>query len=244
MRRLAAALTLVAFAVVVAPAGPGHVAAAAGKPAKLKKNQAWVAPDWDARAIRSIALTPPRSVERNVEAEALTRRMLESALADRAYRYVGSGSIFEALKRDAAEPAYRAAEGAFGGARAIDTTSAHRLHASLGADALLFTNLTNWQRYVVDEHTRGASFTQVAVDVVLYSLADGAIVWRGSFQEKGDGPYNEPQSADAPTRDPGANMVGGKAALEPPAFEEVVEKLMTRVVAALPKPAPKPAGGG
>jgi hypothetical protein len=239
-----AAALVAAFALVAVAVLAPSPAAAADKPAKPKKNQAWVAPDWDARAIRTIAFTPVRSNDHNPESEALVRRFLEAELADRSIRIAGQGAVLEAVKRGGADASLRAAHGAFGRGAPLDTTSARILQGALGNDAILLTNVTNWQRYVVDENTRGQSFTQVAVDVALYALADGAIVWRGSFQEKGDGPYNEPRSADAPTRDPGSNAFGSKGALEPPAFEEVVEKLATRIAATLPKPAAKPAAGG
>jgi hypothetical protein len=241
---LAVSVSLLALA--AAPARAADEAKA--KPAaKLKKNQAWVAPDWEARGIKSIAIAPLGSVERSVEAETIARRGLEGALAGRPYRFRPVSSILEAVKLGKADAAWAAAVAASTKGAPLDSASAGAVRAALGTDGLLLTQVTNWQRYVVDEQTRGASFTQVGVDVLLYSLADGAIVWRGSFLEKGDGPYNEPQSGDRDTRDPSGNLNARRASLEPPAFEEVVEKLMERVAGALPKPAtppaPSPAGG-
>ena len=165
--------------------------------AKLKKNQTWVAPDWEARAIRSIAVAPMRSVDRNAEAEALARKGLEAALAGKPYRFRPAQTFMESVKRGNAEPAWTAASAAAAKSAPFDTTSASTLKTALTSDAVLVATVTNWQRYVVDEQTRGASFTQVGVDLAMYSLADGALVWRGSFVEKGDGPYNEPVSGDA-----------------------------------------------
>lgn len=239
---LALAVAVAFLAVAAAPAQAADEAKAKAKPAaKLRKNQAWVAPDWEARAIKSIAIAPVRSVERNVEAETIARRGLESALADRPYRFRPVSSIMEAVKLEKADAAWAAAVGAATKGAPLDSASTGAVRAALTTDGLLFTQVTHWQRYVVDEQTRGASFTQVGIDAVLYSLADGAVVWRGSFVEKGDGPYNEPQTGDRDTRDPSGNLNARKAALEPPAFEEVVEKLMGRVAGALPKPAPAPA---
>ena len=205
--------------------------------AKLKKNQTWVAPDWEARAIRSIAVAPMRSVDRNAEAEALARKGLEAALAGKPYRFRPAQTFMESVKRGNAEPAWTAASAAAAKSAPFDTTSASTLKTALTSDAVLVATVTNWQRYVVDEQTRGASFTQVGVDLAMYSLADGALVWRGSFVEKGDGPYNEPVSGDATQRDPSGYNSARKAALEPPLYEEVIEKLMTRVASSLPKPA-------
>ncbi len=250
-RRLGAVLlaALVAFAAAGGAAGPARAAEKkAAKQPRLKKNEAWVTPDWEARGIRTIAIAPLRSTERNPEAETLVRRLLESALHERKYRFLGAGSILETVKRGAVEAEYAAAGQSFAREAPLDSASAVALREKLQTDAFLFVNITNWQRYLVDAQTRGASFTQVSVDAVLYSLADGAPVWRGSFQEKGDGPYNEPRaSLGNSDRDPGGNTVGRASALEPPTFEEVVDKLAARLAAALPRPVPAaapPAGGG
>lgn len=242
--RILAAGVTVALAIGLGLASPDVARAAdSGKKdarkAGLKKNQAWVVANWKTRAIRTIAIAPLRSVERKPEAEILARRMLENALADTPYKYLGPGSVMEAIKRSELETAYAAAGDAFSREAPLDSTTARELRERLQTDALLFTNLINWQRSIVDQNTRGASFTQVAVDVVLYSFADGAIVWQGSFQEKGDGPYNEPRLREGgDVRDPGGNSVARAGSLDPPSFEEVVDKLMLRVAAALPKPAP------
>lgn len=205
--------------------------------AKLKKNQVWVTPDWEARAIRSIAIAPLRSVERDAAAEALARRGLEAALAGKAYRFRPAGTVPDLVQRARADAAWAAAAAAAGKGAPLDSASARALREALSADAVFFSSVTNWQRYIVDEQTRGASFTQVGLDAALYSLTDGAIVWRGNFVEKGDGPYNEPLGGEGSTRDPSGYATGRRAVLEPPAYEEVVQKLMNRVTTALPRPA-------
>ena len=241
-RSLALALGLVLAA--VAPAAPAADAPAAAKPAaRLKKNQVWVAPDWEARGIRSMAIAPLRSVERNVEAEAMARRGMEGAFHARGIRFRGAGSILESVQRSRADAAWAAAVAAAAKGAPLDSASAAALKEALSSDALLFASLTSWQRSIVDEQTRGSSFTQVGLEATMYSLADGAVVWRGHFVEKGDGPYNEPPTGDAATRDP-SGYSGRRAALEPPGYEEVVEKLMIRVAAALPKSASAAAAKG
>ena len=236
----ARALGALVLATALVVAVPFVLAADAAKDkpiAKLKKNQSWVAPDWDARAIRSIAIAPLRSVERNLEAETLARRGLEAALAGRPYRFRGADTFLEAVKTGKADEAWALAVAAATRGAPLDSATVPSLRAALSTDAILVASITNWQRYVVDEQTRGASFTQVGVEITLYSLADGLPVWRAHFVEKGDGPYNEPQGGDATSRDPSGYNAGRKAALEPPAYEVVIEKLMSRVAGALPKPA-------
>ena len=237
MKRRAIAVLLLAVVASAFAARPGFTADDAKAAARLKKNQAWVVPDWEARAIRSIAISPVRSLDKNTESETISRRGLEAALAGKPYRFRPASSFMESVKLGGAEAAWTAATSAAGRNAPIDTASARALRTALSTDAVLVATVTNWQRYVVDEQTRGASFTQVGVDVTMYGLADGALVWRGSFVEKGDGPYNEPAGGDATQRDPSGYNTGRKATLEPPRYEEVVEKLMTRLATSLPRPA-------
>ncbi len=240
--RALAFLAVIACAapLVLAPASPAS-AADEKKPTpttKLKKNQAVLADDWAQRGIRSIGVMPARALDGDEQALSLTRRALENALAERGFKLLGGGSILATADRGDATPAIEAATKAFDAGAILDTTSTTALRRALGTDALLLTNLRQWKRYVVDEYTRGASFTEVGIEVGMFSLTDGQIVWRGSFLEKMDGPYNEPQRGDQDIRDPGRNSKS-TAALEPPLFEEVLDKLMLRVAGTLPKPVAK-----
>jgi len=170
----------------------------------------------------------------------LPRRALENALAERGFKLLPGGSILATADRGGATAAIDAATKAFDAGAMLDTTSTAALRRALGTDALLLTNLRQWKRYVVDEYTRGASFTEVGIDAGMFSLVDGQAIWRGSFLEKMDGPYNEPQRGDQDVRDPGRNSKA-TAALEPPLYEEVLDKLMLRVAGTLPKPVAAPA---
>jgi len=234
-----------AAGLVLATLGAPLAATAAdeAKPAKktkLKKNEAIVSPAWAARGVKSIAVAPIRLVEGDEQAMKLTRNAIETALYDRGFKVFPSGSVLPSVERDGAKPAFAAATKAFDDGAALDSASARALGASLHTDAILFVNVTQWTRYVVDEYTRGASFTQVGIEGGVLSLADGGVLWRGSFLEKLDGPYNEPQRGDLDARDPGRNSQK-KAELEPPLYEEVLDKLMLRTTGTMPKPPAAPA---
>lgn len=243
-RRLALALALACMTPSLPVGSTVALAADPAKPAKKakpRKNQAVVAEDWAARNIRSIAMMPVVSLDGDEQARNLTRSAIENALADRGYKLLPAGSVRSTADRGDATPALAAVAKSFHEESPLDSVSAAALHGALRTDVILCTNLTQWKRYVVDPFTRGASFTQVAFDGALFSLVDGKALWRGSFQEKLDGPYNEPQRGDQDMRDPGQNAKP-QAALEPPLYEEVLDKLMLRATATMPKPAPAPAG--
>ncbi len=244
MIRVARSFALVLALACVAPLFPSasSLASAADEPkpakkTKLKKNQAIVAEDWAERNIRSIAMMPIEAIEGDEQARSLTRAAIENALAGRGYKLLPAGSVRSTADRGDATPAVAAATKAFHDEVPLDSVSAVALHGALRTDVILLTNLTQWKRYIVDPFTRGASFTQVGFDGVLFSLIDGAVLWRGNFIEKMDGPYSEPQRGDQDVRDPGQNAKQ-QAALEPPLYEEVLDKLMLRALGTMPKPTP------
>jgi hypothetical protein len=244
MRRRVAVLALVALAsctaaLALAPSAKRAVAAKAEeKPAKLKKNQAWVAPDFAAHGVRSIAFAPVSSFDRNPEAEKYVQQMIEPGFAQLKYRFIGQAQTMDRVRRGEVVKALEALHASYLAGATLDTAQARVIAEQVGADALLFSHVSQWQRYVVDEQTRGQSFTQLGVDMALYSLKDGRPLWRGNFQEKGDGPYHDPNVAPPVDRDPGGNAVGRKAQLEPPSYPEVLEKLVGRAVKSLPPPPP------
>lgn len=209
------------------------------KPAKLKKNQAYVAPDFAARGIKRIALAPPTAIENSKPEEV-------EKLATQAF-----GAAFQSLGYQIVPPTYLREQGAKGevndelaslyksflaGGGSLDTVAAHAVALKIPVDAILYSHMTTWQRVLIDPYTRGQSFTQLGGDMALYSLADGAVLWRGAFQEKMDGPYNEPMGGDAAQIDPSGNAAKA-ARLEPPGFPEVLQKLAQRAAGTMPKAA-------
>jgi len=216
-------------------------AADAKAAAKVKKNQAWVAPDFASYGVITIGMAPVSSIDHVEDNEKLFKNAIETGFGLLpGYKLQASSWFMDGVRRAGAAPALAVIEKtAFAGMPA-DSVSLAALQGKVQVQAVLFSRLSNWTRQVVDANTRGQSFTQVGGDFVLVSLKNGAVLWRGSFLEKGDGPYNDPNIADVTERDAGGNSTAKQAQLEPPSYREVLEKLASRVSATLPK-APAPA---
>jgi hypothetical protein len=239
--RMALALLGVTLALAAAPRA-GHAAdTKAAKPAKIKKNQAWVAPTFAAYGITTIGMAPVTSIDHVEENEKQFRNAVETGfgILD-GYKLQGSSWFMESVRKAGAVPALTAMEKAALAGAPTDSATLATLQGKLQVEAILFSRLSTWTRLVVDPNTRGQSFTQVGGEFALVSLKDGAVVWRGGFLEKGDGPYNDPGSSEAVERDAGGNSTARMSMLEPPSYREVLEKLASRVSATLPK-APQPA---
>ncbi len=236
----AVAITTCALAIALAPLALRTVASAKdeAKPAKLKKNQAWVAPDFATQGVRAIAFAPVSSFDRSPESEKYVQQYVEPGFAQLKYRFVSQATTMDRVRRGEAQKSMDALHAAFLAGEPIDTALTHAVAAQVGTDAMIFTHVTQWQRYVVDAQTRGQSFTQVGVEMTMISLKDGRPLWRGNFQEKGDGPYNDPSTQQVTERDPGGNQQGKRSQLDPPSYPEVLEKLVGRAAKAMPPPPP------
>jgi Ni/Co efflux regulator RcnB len=236
-RLIAVTLLVCALAAPVTRAHAEDAKKTDSKPVKLKKNQAYVAPNLADYKLVSFALAPVTSLDRNVDAEKMVRQASEAAFSGTKYKLQGSSYVMELVRKSGVEPQFNAISKAAAQGAVPDSASLGAVSRQVPAQAILFSNVTQWQRLVVDASTRGQSFTQVGGDFVLVSLKDGTALWRGSFLEKGDGAYNDPNIAETTERDATGQSTARQAQLEPPSYIEVVEKLMTRVAGTLPKPA-------
>jgi len=225
-------VVLLAFAPVAAHA--------ADKAPKAKKNQALVAPNFAEYGIVSIGMAPVTSFDHNEANEREFRNAVEIGFGTlEGYKLQQTSWFIDSVRKAGATNALAAIEKTAFAGTTSDTAALAALQGKVQVDAILFSNLNTWTRQVVDVNTRGQSFTQVGGDFALVSLRNGAVVWRGGFLEKGDGPYNDPNTAEVTERDATGNSTARQAQLEPPSYREVLEKLVNRVRGTLPKPPAK-----
>jgi len=243
MKPRAALIRLVLGALLVL--GPNVARAAEIKPPKVKRNQAYVAPDFASYGVITIGMAPVSSFDQVAENEKLFRQAVESGFGNMdGYKFQAMSYFIDEVRKGGVTTQLAAIEKAGLAGLPSDTAAVDAVALKTNVQAVLFSRLTTWQRLVVDPNTRGQSFTQVGAEFALVSLKDGVVLWRGSFQEKGDGPYNDPNAGEVTERDATGNSVAKQAQLEPPSFIEELEKLISRVSATLPKapaPAAKPA---
>ena len=225
-------VVLLAFAPVAAHA--------ADKAPKAKKNQAQVAPNFAEYGIVSIGMAPVSSFDHNEANEREFRNAVETGFGTLpGYQLQQTSWFIDSVRKAGANNALAALEKSALAGAPSDTLAIAALQGKVQVDAVLFSRLGTWTRQVVDVNTRGQSFTQVGADFAMVSLKDGAIVWRGNFLEKGDGPYNDPNTAEVTERDATGNSTARQAQLEPPSYREVLEKLVNRTRGTLPKPPAK-----
>src|SRR5438105_305780 len=221
---------LAAVAVAVGQVAAFHAPAGAADAKAGKKNQAYVNPKFADFGVRAIGLLPITSINRDLEAEKVVRNALEAGLQPLGYRFLSSTQTLDLARRAGFADALLAMRPALLAGTPPDSATLARAGTVLGLDALLVANLTTYDRYVVDPSVRGQSFTQIGVNVALVSTRDGAVLWRGAFLQKAEGPYNDPSGAYQRDEDAGGLSGHGRSTvgLEPPPYPDVAAALMPK----------------
>jgi hypothetical protein len=121
----------------------------------------------------------------------------------------------------------------------VDPAHAKELCEALAVDALLFADISTWEREQVDWTSEGRSFTQVGISIRIVDAEDGRMVWNArdsrlkeseQYEYSDTGLYTEGLSGeDQVARTDRA----GSLSPEPPRFEEVSEEVIQVLVAGL-----------
>jgi hypothetical protein len=164
----------------------------------------------------------------------------ERALAPVGYRFL-SQSLFRSTARAAgADSAIGRLASSWRTRGELDSTALKAVGATGVVDAVLVSMVTVWDRSTIDPSVAGQSMTQIGLRMALYSTRTGELLWRDTFMEKGEGPYNNPGEANVT----GMSRTGltpsaqTYTALDPPTYDDVAVKLEKKIRTGFP-PVPK-----
>jgi hypothetical protein len=223
--------------------------ASAGKP----KSDGYLHPQYASFQVRSIgvlplvtlaAITPQRREDDPIQ---IVRSHVERALAPTGYRFMEESQLRAATRATGADSLLRALETSWRKSGVLDSTALKATGQARVVDAMLGVMVTTWERNTIAYDVVGQSITQIAVLLALYSTRTGELLWRDSFLEKGEGPYNNPDEGGSNVTGVASGALGTSArtstSLEPPSFDEVATKLEQRIQRGFPPP-PKSAPKG
>lgn len=232
-------MRVLAFALVLALAGAGIGQAAKG-PRTI--DQVWTHHDFARFNVRSVAMLPPATFDHNLEAEKLVQVEWGRQFAGAGYRWVSATTARDQLRASAGGDSIlkRVSLSVLGDGR-IDSLIAPQLCARLRTNALLTVRVDQWtQIAIAPEQSGKASTTMQLVAAMVDST--GRLLWRISGSESAEGVYVEPiegvteASGSAITRSTGLH--GSTAAGAPPAYVDVLDRLLARWAKLFPaKPA-------
>ena len=245
-RLIVAALAVPVVLAALAPVAPA---------AKKGKTERFLHKDYASFEVQSIGVMPLAFLvqvnlrEQEEDPVEVVRRQVERAIRPSGYKFTDARSFQTAAKTAGAAGAWSALDAKWRTSGELDSTSLKALGAAKLADAILAGMVTTWNRMTIDPGVAGQSITEVGMVTALYSTRTGELLWRDSYLEKGEGPYNNPGSGYV-TGVQGSslgNTARTSTALDPPSYDEIMQKVGKRLEKTFPpasKVAPKPAPGG
>ncbi len=213
------ALVLLALAVLVA----SPVLAAKEKTRDLVVQS----PDFAAHAVRSIAMLPIATFDRNTTAERLVGTLWAQKLAGTGYRWISPGTTREMIASALGDSVVKAVQQQVLKNARVDSTAAPLLCARLRTNAVMSVRVDQWEQQPVLWNQSGRSMTSIQLKAALVD-SSGALLWSISGAETAEGQYHDPSAN--PISVSSSNLenqpVTGEGA--PPQFEEVLNRLLVR----------------
>lgn len=231
-----AALALAVLAVAALPALP----ALAAREKTNRGDLFFAVPDFAAYGVKSIAMLPVTSYDKNTKAEQMVTGLLGQQLKDTGYRWVSAPTAKAMLHVTLGDSVLKLVNDEVLAEGRLDSLRAPLVAARLRTDALLCVRVDLWEQQQILWNQSGKPNTTVRLRAALVD-STGALLWSAASSETGEGPYN----------DPSTNPMGMKAtSLEPtpltgqagpPEFRVVLERILLRWAPRFPRPAAAPA---
>ena len=225
---------IAALALAVALLG-ASVAPAARGPRAI--DQVWTRPDFARLGVRGIAMLPPTTFDHNLEAEKVVQTEWGRLFAGTGYRWVSATTTRDQLRAMGGDSLLRAINLAVQEGGRIDSLMAPALCARFRTGALLTVRADQWGQVAIAPEQSGKPTTTIQMQAALVD-STGRLLWRISGSEFAEGVYVEPiegvtqASGSAVTRSTGLH--GSTAAGAPPAYVDVVDRLLARWVKLFP----------
>jgi hypothetical protein len=226
MRRITSGHAALALAALAA----AGVAAAAKGPRTV--DNIWVHPRYPSFDVRSIAMLPPASFERDFDAERQVQGQSGRALVGSGYRWVSSLTTREIVRASASgDSLLKAVNARVLADGRVDSLTAGLLCRMVRTDAVMSVRVDQWTQVAIEPGQSGKPWTTVQLHAALVD-STGSLLWSASGSETVEGLQYDPAQADAEhsgsagTRESGLH--GSTAAGAPPPYSDVLDRLLTR----------------
>jgi hypothetical protein len=232
MIRRAGFVTLVALAALAPLASPALAAKEKGR----KMDLITTVPDFASYGVKSIALLPIATFDRSLPAERAVADLWGQNFKDTGYRWISATTTRDMLRSSSGDSTVKAvAEQILKNVR-VDSLRAPLLCAKLRTSAVLSIRVDQWEQQPILWNQSGRPTTSVQLKAALVD-SSGTLLWSASGTETSEGTYH----------DPSTNPIGvSSSSLEntpitgqggPPAYDEVLNRLLLRWRPQFPRPA-------
>ena len=210
---------------------------------KTKQGDAFTeVPDLAAYGVKSIAMLPVVSYDKNARAEQTVAALFGQRLKDTGHRWVSGTTARAMLRSTLGDSLVKVITDEVLADGQLDSLRAPLVCARLRTDAVLCVRIDLWEQQQILWNQYGRPNTTVRLRAALVDSA-GALLWSASGSETGEGPYHDPTANPVGVKVTGleAQPVTGQGG--PPEFEAVLERILARWEPRLPRltaPAPAP----
>ena len=232
MIRGAGFAALIALAVLAPLASPALAAKQKGR----KVDLITTAPDFASYGIKSIAMLPVATFDKNLVTEARVAELVGRNLKDIGYRWVSTTSARGMLLATLGDSAVKAVTEQILKNVRVDSLSAPRLCAKLRTDAVLCLRVDLWEQLPVLWNQAGRPMTSVQLKAALVD-SSGALLWSASGSETGEGAYHDPSTNPIGVSSSNLENTPVTGQGGPPPFDEVLNTMLLRWQPQFPRPA-------
>lgn len=198
-------------------------------------------PSFVERDIKSLAFAGVHAGVPDDQAPIIVRDIMTNALKTQQTRFlvVDPSEAASRAARVGKGQLYRKVRDVWKSHHKVDPVQASELCEALAVDALLFADVSRWEREQVDWTSEGRSFTQVTISVRLVDGEDGRMIWNArdgrlkeseQYEYSDTGLYTEGLGGEEKVA---RTDRAGSLSPEPPRYEEVTEEVVGILVAGL-----------
>ncbi len=225
---LAALITLAVLVSLV----PSASAAKKGGKADLVTT----APDFASHGVKSIAMLPAATFDRSLRAERAVADLWGMNFKGTGYRWISAGTTRDMLMSTAGDSMVRVVREQVLRNVRVDSLQAPLLCAKLRTDALLCVRVDQWEQQPILWNQSGRPTTSVQLKAALVD-STGALLWSAAGSETGEGAYHDPSTNPVGVSSTGLENTPITGQGGPPAFDEVLNRLLQRWTPLFPRPA-------
>lgn len=226
-RTLKVAVPLAALALIAA--------AAAGKgPRPL--DTIVLAPEFAGANVRSIAMLPVVSYTHDIQVEKLVAGLWGQSFRESGYRWVSAQTARDMLMAGGSDSLLKAVRDALLKDPRVDSAQAGPLCARFRTNAVLAVRVDRWDQNQIEWNQSGRPSTTVQLTAALVDSA-GRTLWSAAGSETAEGPFHDPSTNPIGVTSGGLGTQPITGQGGPPAYVDVLTRILTRWVGQFPKAA-------
>ena len=187
----------------------------------------WVHPRFDSLGVRSVALLPAASFDKNRRNETFVESMFAKALQPTGYRWTTPETARDKIRGAGGDSAVAAVSNGILKTGRVDSLVAQRLCSTLRTGALISLRLDQFEQTQVEWNQSGKPTTTVRLRAALVD-STGRLLWSANGSETGEGQYHEADSGTTGVSGSGLNTTPTTAQGGAPSFEDVTTRLLDR----------------